>query len=403
MEISGSTTLLVNSAFYDDRANGGSFPSLRLLTISDVNKTRQCYCHVWYPGVEKAHVTKASRFTIRYKRQNPENIDRYLPSQEFFVEYVMSCKLPTNQSIPSHVSVVAEECVASDILVPVTVPLKPKQTIDFGVCVAGSYGKLDTAVMVEWFELNKILGVKEFNIYNVSLSESMNDILQYYTSTGDLILHHMSPMIPKDDDWTAYMNSLPTLNHCFFTNMYRYEHVLVIDFDEVIIPKAGKNVTYTVLVQEIKEKYNVQKNWTTLTFYNEYFFYEHPPDMNQPSYLPALRHRLRNTTSPLHSHPKSMSNPQNCLFVGNHQCVRAFPNTTSYTFVEPEIATNHHYRLCNFPPNRTCSPFDLTQTVADDAILAYKVKLDQNVIPVLKKLQYFNSRDYGRPEIKEAS
>ena len=379
--------MLINSAFYDDRPNSGSLPNLRLLIVSDVTLRSKLYCYVWYPSFKNAFITRASLFTIHYRRKNPEHIHKFLPSKGFFVEYVMSCQLPNNHSVPSHVSVAVDACTASDVLVPVTVPVKPEHTIDFGVCVAASFGNVDTAVMVQWFELHKILGVKEFNIYNVSMSASMNDVLQYYISTGDLILRHMSPIIPTDDDWTAYMNSLPTLNHCFFTNMYRYEHVVIVDFDEFITPKGERTLNYPELLTNIKKKHS----WTCFTFNNELFFYDYPPDKAQPDYLTVLQQRLRNTTSLQNKGSKSISNPQNCMIAGNHQCVKRFPHVKYYTLIKPEIASNHHYRKCNYSPvykNGKC--LFLETSVIDDTMLKYKRKLGQMAKPILEKLGYFN-------------
>ena len=392
METSGNKVVLVNSAFYDDRPKGGHLPSLRLLTVSDVSHKSKLYCYVWYPGIKNPYIARGSLYTINWIRKNPRDIAKHLPSKGFFVEYVISCQLSTNQSFPSHVSVVVDACTTSDVLVPVTVPHKPEHTIDFGVCVAASYGKVDTAIMVEWFELHKILGIKEFNIYNVSMSESMKDVLQYYTSTGDLTLHHMSPIIPKNDDLTAYMNSLPTLNHCFFSNMYRYKHVVIVDFDEFITPKEDRDINYSVLVDTIKQLYHSTNNWTSLVFYNEFFLYDYPPDKDYPKYLPVLQQRLHYATSPAYKYSKSISNPQTCLIVSNHQCVKAFPNVPPWTVVSAKIATSHHYRECDFLQNGKL--LDLNAAIPDDTMLRYKVKLENIVQPILKKLHHLNSSIY---------
>ena len=391
METSGNKVVLVNSAFYDDRPKGGDLPSLQLLSIADIYWDTQLYCYVWYPGVRNPHIVGANLFRHFYKRQNPVGINKYLPSKGIFEEYIIQCRLPTNQSIPSHVSVVAHACVASTILVPVEVPQKPQHTINFGICVAPSFGKIHTEVMVEWFELHKILGVKEFNIYNVSLDESMGSVLQYYISSGDLILHHMSPIIPTTDDLTAYMNSLPILNHCLFTNMYRYEHIVIVDFDEFITPKGKKNTTYPQLVKYINEHYNLSNSWTSYTFQNEFFFYDFPADESQPYYLPVLQQRLRYLTTPSCTRPKSMFNPNNCIIAGNHRCLLPFPGANDGTVVAPELATSHHYRKCDTPlpyKNGTC--VYLKTQIADDTMLKYKEILARNVQPVLRKFGFFD-------------
>ena len=387
MKTSGDNVLLINSVFYDDRPKGGRLPTLRILAIADFTSDTSLYCYLWYAGVQNPVLANATLLRSSYIRQNPEGLHEYLPSTGFLVEYIILCRVPTNQFTPSYVSVVAKECVPSNILVPVTFPQKPEHTVDFGICVAPSFGKIHTEVMVEWFELHKILGVQEFNIYNVSMDDSIVPVLQYYISSGDLILHNISPIIPTTDDLTAYMNSLPVLNHCLFTNMYRYEHVVIVDFDEFITPKGKQTKTYTELISVINQKYDFPKTWTSLTFHNEFFFYDYPLDSNQPYYLPVLQRRLRYNTSTISQYPKSMLNPRNCMTAGNHNCMSAFPDTKDNIIIAAEIATNHHYRRCDFPPvyiNGTC--VYLKSAIPDDTMLKYKVTLDEKVKGVLEKL-----------------
>ena len=267
-----------------------------------------------------------------------------------------------------------------------TVPEKPKDTIDFGLCVAASFGKINTTVMVEWFELHKILGIKEFNIYNVSMHSSMQKVLQHYVSEGVLNLHHMPPIIPNDDALTAYMNSLPSLNHCLYTNMYRYKYLVIVDFDEFIIPKGKHVFNYTDLMKRLHTN-NKQDDWSSFTFRNEFFFYEYPPDTNQPEHLPVMRQRTRHSTTPK-SYQKSISNPLNCMIESNHACEKGFEGTNKIG-APPEVATNHHYRNCDFPPvfvNGKC--VYLKEAIPDDSVLKYKTELNKRVKSTLDAVGY---------------
>ena len=253
LEKSGGKVILINSAFFDDRPQGGKNPTVHLLSIGDINDKTSLYCYVWYPGLKEPYVTKANLFRISFRRKNPPELKQYLNSTNFFMEYVISCKLPTNQIIPTHVSLTAKHCEVSDILVPVTVPQKPNKTLDFGVCVGPSFGHLDEAKIVEWFELHKIFGVKEFNIYNVSLDAGLKRVFTHYISNEELILNEMPSIIPVYNLDTAHLNTLPADNHCLFTNMYRYKHIVVVDFDEYITLK--QNYTYSQMVDILNKKH----------------------------------------------------------------------------------------------------------------------------------------------------
>ena len=383
IETSGGKVILIHSAFYDDRPQGGILPNLRLLSIGNFNKSTTLYCYVWYAGNNGPYIVKARSFTTNFHHINPEGMGKYFHSGEVFVEYIMSCKLPTNHTAPTHVSLTAKACEQSAILVPVIVPEKPPQINDFGICVGPSFGIIDPVKLVEWFELHKILGIKEFNIYNVSLSTNMNQVFRYYTSTKELVLNHMSPVIPNSGYVGAHLNTMPVLNHCLLKNMYRYQYIVVVDFDEYITPKSANIHNYTQLMSMLDQKYN-HKPWKAYTFYNQYFFLDYPPDKSQPDYLQVLQQRIRFNTSEYLYSPKSFINPTNCMLVQPHYCAKSLPNVKGFirTVIPETVATNHHYRRCSF--SKTVKhygkcPEYVKKEIHDDTMLRYEQELKRNV------------------------
>ena len=292
--------------------------------------------------------------------------------------------------IPTHVSITAKLCEVSDILVPVKVPEKPQNTIDFGVCVGPSFGHLDEVKIVEWFELHKLFGVKEFNIYNVSLEANLKRVFSHYISNKELIVNEMPPIIPRYDYVTAHFNTLPANNHCLFRNMYRYKYFVVVDFDEYITPK--QNNTYSQLVDILNTKYN-NKPWSSYTFYNQYFFNGYPSDTSQPEYLTVLQKRIRFETSDYMFTPKSFVNPQNCMLFMPHNCFQSFAGVKQVTSVPPDLATNHHYRVCGYPTYSKFygkCPEQLKTQIPDDTMLRYKNDLESKVKQVLVEIGYFD-------------
>ena len=390
LERSGGKVVLIHSAFYDDRPRGGKLPTVHLLSIGDVDDKTSLYCYVWYPGSEVPYVTTAKLFHISFRRKNPKELKEYLNSTKFFMEYVISCTLPTNQTIPTHVSLTAEHCKASDILVPVTVPEKPTTPLDFGVCVGPSFGHLDEAKIVEWFELYKIFGVKEFNIYNVSLDAGLKRVFSHYISNEELIVNEMPSIIPVYNLDTAHLNTLPADNHCLFTNMYRYKHIVVVDFDEYITPK--QNNTYSQLV-DILDKKHKDKVWSSYTFFNQYFFNGYPSDNSQPEYLTVLQKRIRYKTSEFMLTPKSFINPHNCMLFMPHHCFKPYPGIPPITSVPADLATNQHYRACGYPTFSKhygkCEEH-LKTRIPDDTMLRYKSELEAKVKQVLATIGYFD-------------
>ena len=119
-----------------------------------------------------------------------------------------------------------------------------------GVCVPLSYGFFDDADAVrfiEWIETHVMFGVSEFNIYNVTMlaTPAFHATLQFYQNRGWLRVIDAPPPLhdlsinPESDLYNvSKMADLVILNECLAENMYRYRHVIVIDLDEVMVPRT---------------------------------------------------------------------------------------------------------------------------------------------------------------------
>jgi len=82
-----------------------------------------------------------------------------------------------------------------------------------------------------------------------------------------------------------------SLNDCMMRNLYRYRYAVVIDFDEVIVPRFHED--YSQMVEHINRKYRLKDRPYTYTFSNTYFFLSFKQDTQQPAYLRTLRFRQR--------------------------------------------------------------------------------------------------------------
>lgn len=134
-----------------------------------------------------------------------------------------------------------------------------------GVCVKPFHFEYDSALqLLEFLELNTILGVSHFTFYNHTLGPRASCVLQHYVN-GDFAVDDLNAtkgehkkaaanqratvtMLP----WDLRMKSqkdirteglFAALNDCVYRSMYRYQHVALIDLDEFIIPRHNNTIS----------------------------------------------------------------------------------------------------------------------------------------------------------------
>ena len=159
-------------------------------------------------------------------------------------------------------------------------------------------------------------------------------------------------MPPPVDDLSVKgtkVASPASLNDCMYRNAYRYKHMLVLDFDEFILPTIHKN--YSSLIDNLNKKARVKNQYWSYTFQNVYHLLDAGPNERIAETLLTLRYTKRASTSPFPIAAKSMVDPRRCKVVFNHHCFQRFSQTPAlgYTIKVPvRLAASHHYRKCGF-------------------------------------------------------
>jgi len=87
-----------------------------------------------------------------------------------------------------------------------------------------------------------------------------------------------------------------SLNDCMMRNVYRYRYTVVVDLDEIIIPRSHDN--YTQLMRHINFKYRSHNQPHTYLFHNTYFFLDLQPDVEQPAHMRTASFRQHAPPSP---------------------------------------------------------------------------------------------------------
>ena len=217
----------------------------------------------------------------------------------------------------------------------------------FGMCLAGGplYGTMtsqdDADWLIEWFEINRIFGVTEFNFPNATLqvSPQIQQILDYYQIIGVLNITQVF-----NPDHIFFANNFRVenfrhvlLNECLYMNMYRYQYVLVIDIDEIIVPKFTSNYSKALNTTGGRYIHNI---------FSRAFFRTNKPSKETKSTLVTSRYILGSSDA----RKKTILNPRACVIMNSHECRTPLRPTANSDFDENfEV---HHYRKKCFKTER---------------------------------------------------
>ena len=371
-----TSAIFLYSAFYDDRVVIGNLPVVRILAVT-LNAPADLFCQIWYDEFDMPFLVKADSVSSGRGDKFPGYIK--------YDQFLYSCALPTVLPVPSHVSIATGSCTNSSFYLPITASKNSTETKDFGICVAIAFGQIPHSHFVEWMEFHRIFGVDEFNIYNGSISSDMNIVFNPYIEKGILRVFPMPPPINDFSKKGVKLGSPASLNDCMMRNWYRYKYIILLDFDEFIIPRMHSN--YTSMLAAIDITKNLTSPWRSYTFRNTYHFDHFPVDASQPEYLKTMRYRTRIEPSRFLYAAKSFIDPRQCLSVFNHYCYRRFsslktPNTID---VSTSIAMSHHFRTCEFDLAK-CNTLSKQKTV-DDIMLKFKAQLKLRVDDLLSQIK----------------
>lgn len=265
-------TAYVFSAYLDDEATS----TVTIIGAAVRGGSLSLTCQLWYKlgqGLTELQETPVA------SELHPENHGRK------YSVAVFKCSLPRND-IPQYVSLVVRSCSTPLNLLRIhTNTYKPNATYErnFTVCVTPLNFRYGRAYeLVEWLELNVILGAEKFMFYNHSSARNVARVLDLYSRRGLVnVIQWRLPMgvdtFPKTDEPVDihYFGQLAALNDCLMRNKRISEYIVTLDLDEFIIPHSNKSFSWTDILLEIQKPHcavfrNVffRKEWTrgNLTF-----------------------------------------------------------------------------------------------------------------------------------------
>ncbi|XP_060567242.1 glycosyltransferase family 92 protein F13G3.3-like [Ruditapes philippinarum] len=203
--------------------------------------------------------------------------------------------------------------------------------------------------IIEWIELNRILGAEQFIVYNYSSGSNVQNVLEYYSKRG--IVKVVPWNLPVKVDTLRrssnkpeihYFGQVAALHDCLYRNKGISEFIVNLDLDEFIIPHDNKSQSWSDIIQQVKQNFNAylfrntffKKEWDNsgIDIQNKSFV-----DKLQLVTLQKLQHE-RKLFAP-RSRSKYIAKTANV----SHLMIHEVPGV--YTkVVPPEVAFLHHYR-----------------------------------------------------------
>lgn len=237
------------------------------------------------------------------------------------------------------------------------------------MCVKPLHFNYDQALyLMEFLELNSILGVTHATFYNHTIgAQAMCVLNRYQDGTRDAILRrtittdYVQPMTITILPWSLKMESqkeirteglFAALNDCLYRSMYSYSHVLFIDLDEFIVPR--QNRTLTELIKWLS-KPTYRQNSGALSFQNAFFYLQFADDALvaetrdplQRALLTQRKTQRRKKLHPQKQRSKYIAKPEAVIEAGNHFVWEFMPGK-GHLNVPADVAILHHYRVCEF-------------------------------------------------------
>jgi hypothetical protein len=291
---------LIYSAYYDIRDSEN--PIVRVIGVTRTNKTEKVRCRLYFDDSEIELIPFDNRIknsTRQTNRQSFHDVSADISiiwghHYKTYSACFVLCPVPFQNSkgrlIPVSVSILPfsdfENVEVTNRLRVInsknggTGTYQVNKT-DIGVCVKpirACYNR--TLEIIEFIELNKILGVSKFTVYNQSMSEEVSCVLNYYMNQEHSVYVLAWDLMNADSKLHIHdTGGLAARNDCVYRNMNEFHYLMMVDLDEFIIPHV--NTSLQDMLKYLNSKYfgvrNVQKSThqkliSSYNFKNGFFY-----------------------------------------------------------------------------------------------------------------------------------
>ena len=125
----------------------------------------------------------------------------------------------------------------------------------FAVCMKGlDFPDRDMSTrLIEWIEMVKILGGSKIFLYDLHIHPNMSKVIDHYVKKGDVTLTKLTlpgnqpnGIIEQHEYLEKHLrkkmqNEMLPHNDCLYRNINSFQYLVILDLDEIIIPRKSNN------------------------------------------------------------------------------------------------------------------------------------------------------------------
>ena len=256
-------------------------------------------------------------------------------------------------------------------ILPLNTVMPTTNVRNFSVCVPPLHKNFSQAYsLVEWIELNRILGVEEFTFYNYSTAHNVDQILSFYSKLGWV------KVLPWDLPLSQihYFGQMAAINDCLYRNRNKTKYLAFFDIDEFLIPKQSVDYTWSDMFKRFPDVgaygfRNVFFRKNAKHFYPENYSVEKAKKFS----LVTLTNFVRDTfIYRMGVRSKLIVDPNKIDTIGIHYVWKYKLDKNRHTTHSVDIKDGllHHYRIWHKKNN---------ESIIDTGLLKYKEELIKRV------------------------
>jgi hypothetical protein len=262
------------------------------------------------------------------------------------------------------------------------------------VCVKPMLGHFRITRLLEWFEIQRTIGIKHFIVYIENVSNSVHKVVNYYKQLGHVTTHHFRFLVAMLDmiNATAMSGSerysvrqqsyILAYHDCMYRYRGTYKHLAFYDLDEVLLPV--KEETIDTLLHNLHE--NLTNKSAAYVFRVAWHFEEQGAFKDAPPHLYMQRFPYSNR--PVLLQQKVIVLTDRAISLNFHGVLRA-PDRyfLNYIVSSRTFAYLHHYRgWCRDKFSADKCKDMLSENRMDHVIPRYKSRIEERVRQVLREL-----------------